>query len=114
MATSVVQEIVNSVQLTSSSATLYTAPAGTWVQILRLVATNVDTASHQITFQLVPSGGSAGTVNKTTDALVVLPHSNYPGYNEYGLVLNPGDKLAGFAESGSVVNVFASGLLTFS
>src|ERR1700689_2692924 len=101
-------EIVNSVVLTGSAAVLYTSPIGTWTQIMALTAANIDTATHVATFYIVPSGGSAGTTNISTDAQAILPGANYNGRNEYGQVLNPGDALWGKADAGSVVNVFAS------
>jgi hypothetical protein len=111
MPSSPVQPIVNQ-QLGGSAAALYTAPTGTWVQILSLKVTNVDTGSHNITLAIVPATDSYGTAFITTDALVLLAGNTYLGYNEYGLVLAPGDTLYGFADSGAKVNIFASGLLS--
>jgi hypothetical protein len=99
-------------QLSSSNAALYTAPTGTWVQILRLLAANQDTAPHQVTFYLVPSGNSAVSAYITTPALTILPGNTYLGYNENGLILGPGDRIYGFADTSAVVNCFASGLLS--
>lgn len=110
MPSSPVQPIINQ-QLGGSAAALYTAPVGTWVQILKLTVTNVDTGSHNITLAIVPSGGSYGTAFITTDALVLLAGNSYLGNNEYGLILAPGDALYGFADTGAKVNIFASGLL---
>lgn len=109
-----VQEIVSSVQLSATSALLYQAPPGVWVQIMALRASNADTSIHTVTFNVVPSGGSVGVANQTTPPLAVLPGSVYPGTNEYGLVLNPGDALWGNADTAAVVNCFASGLLSTS
>lgn len=111
MPSSPVQPIVNQ-QLANAAAALYTAPAGTWVQILSLKATNIDSGSHNITLAIVPNGSSYGTAFITTKALVLLAGNSYPGYNEYGLVLAPGDALYGFADTASDVNIFASGLLS--
>ena len=59
----------------------------------------------------MPSGGSAGTGNTSTPDKAILAGGSYNGQNEYGQVLNPGDALWGLADAGSVLNVFASGLL---
>jgi len=114
MATSPVQQIINSIQLANATASLYQAPIGTWVQILSLKATNVDTVVHTVTFQIVPSSGTGTAANTSTKTLAILPGNTYLGNNEYGLVLNPGDSIWGFADTAAVVNCFASGLLTLS
>jgi hypothetical protein len=99
-------------QLGGSEAVLYTAPTGFWVQIMALRAVNVDTGNHTVSLGIVPSGGSYSVANLTTDALALLAGNSYLGYNEYGLVLAPGDSLVGFADTGAKVNILASGLLT--
>lgn len=108
------QQIVKSVALTGTAALLYTSPAGVWTQIVALTATNIDASSHTITLNIVPSGGSAGTGNVTTPALGLLAGTSYNGRNECGQILGPGDALWGAADAPSVVNVFASGLLSTS
>lgn len=113
MASSPYQPLVNQ-QLASSAGVLYVAPTGTWVQILKLLAVNVDTGPHTITFEIVPNGDSAGTTYITSDGLTVPAGGSYLGYNEYGLVLAPGDTLYGFADTAAKVNCFVAGLLSGS
>ena len=109
MASSALQPIIN-LQLANSEAALFTAPTGYWVQIVKLLATNNDTASHQLTLAVVPSGHSYASAYITTPALSLLSGNTYLGYNEYGLVLAPGDAIYGFADTGAKVSVFATGL----
>lgn len=99
-------------QLASSAAALYSSPASTWTQLLKLVCTNTDSVSRTVTFHIVPTGGSATTANKTTIARAVAAGATWNSANEYGLVLNPGDALWGFASTAAVVNVFVSGLVS--
>lgn len=105
-----IQEIVSG-QLSNSAVALFTSPAGTWTQIIKLTCTNSDSASHNVTFHVVPSGGTALAANKTTIAKAILPGDTWNSPNEYGLVLNPGDALYGLADASAMVNVFASGIL---
>lgn len=105
-----IQEIVSG-QLSNGAVALFTSPAGTWTQIIKLTCTNTDAVSHNVTFYAVPSGGSVGSTNQTTIAKAILPGDTWNSPNEYGLVLNPGDALYGLADTGAVVNVFASGIL---
>ena len=109
--TSPLQQIVETQQLTNSAAQLYISAPGTWTQIVALGAVNIDTAVHQLTIYLVPAGSAAGTGTASTPGFTLLPGSNYNGQNEYGMVLNPGDSIWALADTGAVVNIFASGLL---
>ena len=109
--TSPVQQIIATQQLTGSAVNFYASPAGVWTQIIALGAVNVDTAVHSVTIYIVPTGGSAGAGTTTTKAFTLLPNQNYNGQNEYGMVLNPGDSIWALADTTSVVNILASGLL---
>ena len=114
MASSPSQQIVETQQLGSSPALLYDSPAGTWTQILALTATNTDTTSHTLTLYIVPAGSIATNATMTTPGRGILAGGNYHGQNETGQILNPGDALWGQADTGGVVNILASGLLTVS
>lgn len=112
MASSSIIQIINSVQLGNAAALLYTSPSvGVWTQIMKLTCTNSDTAVHAVTIYLVPSGGSHGAANVIVSAKPILAGDSYNDPNTYGLVLNPGDALWGFADTAAQVNVFASGQL---
>lgn len=110
MATSAIQAIINQ-QLVNAAAQLYVAPAGLWVQFVSLTCQNTDTVSHNVTFYIVPSGGSFGTTNLITNAQAVLSKQSWNDPFVLGKVLNPGDALFGFADTGAVVNVFAAARL---
>ena len=109
--TSPVQQIIAMQQLTGSAAVLYASPSGVWTQIISLGAINADTAVHSVTIYVVPNGGFAAASTATTLAFTLLPGQNYNGQNEYGMVLNPGDAIWALADTTSVVNILASGLL---
>lgn len=110
MATSAIQEIINT-QLTNASAALYTAPTGLWVQIVSLTCQNIDVATHNVTFHIVPSGSSSATSNIITNAQAITAGMSWNDPFVLGKVLNPGDALYGLADTGAVVNVFASARL---
>ena len=108
-----IQAIVNA-QLANSAGILFTSPGGIWTQIISLTCVNADSSTHQVTFHLVPSGGSPITANKSTILQALLPNQTWNSPNEYGKVLNPGDTLQGFADAASFVNVFVSAILASS
>jgi hypothetical protein len=112
MATSPIQEIVSSVQLQATTAQLYVS-TNVWTQIMKLTATNTDSNVHLVTFYIVPSGASVSATNMSTNGQQVLGADTFNSPNEYGLVLNPGDSLWGSADAAGVINVFASGLISF-
>jgi hypothetical protein len=105
-----IRQIANG-QLGNSAALLYVSATGTWTQIAKVTCTNTDTGTHVVTFHVVPSGGSALASNKSTITQGILPTQTWNSPNEYGLVLNPGDALYGFADTAAVVNYFVAGLL---
>jgi hypothetical protein len=98
-------------QLGSSASLLYTSATGTWTQIAKVTCTNTDTATHVVTFHIVPTGGSALFSNKSTITQGILPAQTWNSPNEYGLVLDPGDTIWGFADQAALVNYFIAGLL---
>lgn len=98
-------------QLTNAAVLLYISPTGVWTQITKLTCTNVDTAVHLVTFNVVPNGGSPVASNETTLQQAILPSQTWNSPNEYGMVLNPGDMIYGLADNGAVVNYFIAGLL---
>lgn len=105
-----IQRIV-STQLTAVASVLYASPPGTYTQIVKLTCVNTDSAGHVVTLYMIPSGGGASGTTETTLGKAILPGDTWNSPNEYGLVLNPGDALAGLADTGSVVNVFVSAVL---
>lgn len=108
-----IQPLVN-IQLTASATALYTAPAGFSVQISKVLCVNTDIAAHTVTLYVVPANASSGAGYITTDAQGLLPLQSWNSPNEAGLVLAAGDSLYGKADSGALINVFASGVVTAS
>jgi hypothetical protein len=103
-----VQCIVESQLLPNSPTVLYTAPAGTYAQIVKCSYVNTDSASRTVTSYIGPSATAASTI---TDAQAVLPGQTFNSPNEYAHVLNPGDSLWAMASVASVVAVRVSALL---
>lgn len=108
---SAIQGIVNTQLPASVGVLLYQSPSQTWTQIQKLLCVNTDAASHTVTLYIVKSGNSVGAASLTTPAQAILPQKTFNSPNEYGLILNPGDALWGFADLGAVVNIQVSGAL---
>jgi len=108
--TSSLVQIVQTQALPASPKLLYSSPAGTWTQIVKLTCVNVDlSSSHTVTIFIVPAGGAAGTSTQTTPGQSILPRSTFNSPNEYAHVLNPGDALYAQADTSGVVNILAAG-----
>lgn len=101
-------------QLSTAALLLYSSGTGVWTQISKLLCVNTDTVGRTVTFYVVPSGGSAGTANITTNAQGILNGDSFNSPNEVGLVLNPGDGIYGLASAGNVVNCLIAGVQTTS
>jgi hypothetical protein len=104
------QAIVN-VQMSAAIVRLYTSATGTWTQIGKVLACNVSSSPQTLTLYIVPQSQSAAINYITTDAQALLSGQSWNSPNEYGLVLNPGDSLAGVASNGAVINLFVTGLM---
>lgn len=102
-------EIVVAQQLGGSAAVLFTSSAGTWTRIEKVTLVNTDSASHQVTLYLVPSGGSAATNTLITMTQAISPGQSLNDVNVPGHYLNPGDALWGYADTGAKVNVMVGG-----
>lgn len=105
--------LVASAQLAGAEASIGgpTSP-GHWL-VQRAVFTNTDSVSHAITVYRVPSAGTAGVTNKVISAFVLNP-SGQPGHTYTapelaGMILNGGDTIHAFADTGAKVNVTISG-----
>lgn len=105
------QAIIASQFAPNPEAILYTSAVGVTTRIDSLVVTNTDTVTRTITIHLVPSGGSSGSGNITTDAQAVLPGQTWVSPNELGQSLNPGDFISVLASAANHLVIRASGLL---
>lgn len=99
---------------TTPGTTLYTCPAGTKAEIRKLTFKNSDTASHNVTVALIRSGASTTPAvgNIIWDAAPVPATATAPRgvecFEAQGQVLNPGDFIQAFAESGTKITPFGS------
>lgn len=108
---STIQALVNTQLVSATTGTLYTSPTGTWTQITKLLLVNTGASATTATLYVVPKGFSAAAGHITTDAQALLPLQSWNSPNEYGLVLNPGDFLAGVASAATTMNIFVAGAL---
>ena len=103
--------LVQNTQLPSSVAAQYTCVANSRVIIRHVVFCNTDTGSRAITAYIVPSGGSPGPTNMVIDAQSVAAGAAYVSPELSGCVLNAGDSLQCFADTGAKVSMNANGIV---
>lgn len=101
--------LLAAVELTTSSADLYTAATNTYVQLAQVTATNKTGTLRNVTLTITPSGGSARNVVYQQNAQLNVP-TVLSG--AIGLVLNPGDKISGLCSANSAVDLTISGFVT--
>ena len=104
-----VKEIVTAQYAPNSQTTLYVSAAGVTTRIDKLTVTNTDTVTQTISINLVPSGGSAGGSNLTTDLQAILAGATWNSPNEYGHYLNPGDFISVIASVASKLVIAVGG-----
>lgn len=101
------QKLFRGTMLTTTAATLYTAPANTTVRLTELLFANGSTADVSVTAHLVASGSAASTNNKIVPAIPL-------GANEllqlqFSTVMLTGDFISALASSASQIVAYGSG-----
>jgi hypothetical protein len=104
----VIQPIVEPVQLTNADATYFTALVPT--QITNLVVCNPTAGAAWINVNWIPSGGSVGAANLVVYERYVQPGETWKIGPMIGQVLAVGDKLSMKASAGTTLNVMGSGI----
>lgn len=99
-------------QLTGSAATLATVPTTEdWI-VDDVVLCNTDSASHTVTLNFVPPGGSAAVANELLSAFAVAASTTTSlaaTLGKLGIVLEAGWFVSGVASTASKVNVWVVG-----
>lgn len=91
-------------QLAAVAGTIYTCPATPAAYVVngRIRFTNTDSAAHQVTAYLVPSGGSSGASNAFLTAYSIAANS----FLDIDLPqMGPGDFLQAFADTANKITV---------
>lgn len=96
--------------LTNAAAAYVTASGTSTLIIKKAVFTNTDTVARTITVHRVPSGGSATTANMVLKEVSLSAGQTYDATSLGNMVLTSGATLQALASTGSVVNLFVSGL----
>lgn len=102
--------LVAAQDLANASALLYTSPAagkGTWID--KVTAVNHDAAAHTVTFNHVPSAGSAADANLVVQAKSIAAGATDTLPELVGKFLPPGAALYGFADAATSVNIEING-----
>lgn len=94
--------------LGTSTATLYTVPASTWLMLRNVFFCNTNASARDYTMYIVPSGSSAGDSNKIFGA-ISLAGLGRDGWGAW-TTLEPGDTIRAKASNASSIAVNISGL----
>jgi hypothetical protein len=94
--------LVSAKEAETTQTTQYTAPAGTRVILDKVTGTNTGAGSAQLSFNLVPLGGSAGASNTVVKTKALSPGECYTFPEIVGHVLAPGDFVSTLASAASV------------
>jgi hypothetical protein len=109
-AASISPVVVNSAQLSTSEAALYTVPAATSVKIASASICNITGSTVNVWLSIIKSGGTMGDgthrvlnnyplqANDTLDLTMVR-----------GAMLGPGDFIAGYAGSATAIDLVLTG-----
>jgi len=100
------------IQVGSAATIIVNSPSNAALTFIQATATNVDSASHNLTLYRVSSGGSAGTANIIGADAMVISGGVTAALPIVGQSLIQGQMLEGKADAGSVVNVNVSWLVT--
>ena len=103
-------QMVSNTQLPSAAAAQYACPLNSRVIIRHVVFTNTDSSARTVTAHIVPSGGSLSNATMVIDAQSIAAGAAYVSPELSGLVLNAGDQLECFADTGAKVTMNASGI----
>jgi hypothetical protein len=93
--------------LTTSAATLYTAPAATTVRLTELMLSNGTTLDVTATVHLVASGSAASTVNKIVPGVSI--GGNQLVQLQFNSVMATGDFISALASSANGIVAYGSG-----
>jgi hypothetical protein len=96
--------------LTTGAVAYVTASGSQTLIIKKAIFTNTDVAARTITVHRVPSGGAAAAGNMVIQAFSLSAGQTYDATALGNMVLTPGATLQALASTGSVVNLFVSGL----
>lgn len=92
-------------QPSNSDTDLVTCPANTQIIIKKCTATNDTSTATTMTFNKIPSGGSAGDTNLVMNLRPIGPYETYECPEIVGMILTAGQKLSGKMGAASQVTV---------
>lgn len=114
-----VGSIIGQVQLGATATNLLTTSpvaAGSYVKVAKVVLCNTSASAVTVTYGAVKSGGSLGDTACTTKTWPLgaagSTTSTLDATELAGMMLGPGDFLAGLASTGSVVTATVSGAVS--
>lgn len=102
--------MVQNLLLPNAAAVQYTCPVNSRVVIRHVTFTNDDTGARTVSAHIVPSGGSVSAATLVMDVQSISSKATYVSPELSGVVLNAGDTLQCFADTGAKVAMNASGI----
>jgi len=104
------KRLIEGSQLTTTTATYYTAPPNQSAIIRRVTLVNTTGTARTVNLYLVPDGDSAGAANQIMSARTISANESYSEPDVEGHVLGAGGTIQADADSGSAVTIIASGV----
>lgn len=92
----------------TSATTVYTVSAGKAAMVAKALIVNVTATAVVVTFNLVPSGSTAGPANRVVSAFSLAPNDTMVMPELDGAFLGEGDLLSISAGTGAAVTVVLS------
>lgn len=108
--TVIAKRLIKGAQLTTSTASLYTAPASTTAITKRVQFSNPSAVPASITAWVVPASGSASAQYQYINSLSMSPGETYTSPELSGVVLAAGDSIQALASVANAISVMASGV----
>ena len=111
VAASISPVVVNSAQLSTSEAALYTVPASTSVKIATASICNITTGSVNVWLSIVKSGGTMGDgTHRILNSYPLAANDSFSLKDLLGgAMLGPGDYIAGYAGTATAIDLVLTG-----
>lgn len=108
MSTYTTKQLTAVTTLTTSAATMYTAPASTTTTVKTILLSNYSAADVQATVYLIPSGGTAANGNAILGSVNVA--ANTTTVIDTAVVMPAASFIQAKASAGTALNIHISGI----
>lgn len=110
VAASISPQVIVSQQLAAADAAVYTVPASTSVKVSQSTLCNTSASAVTVYLSLIQTGGTVDATHRVISGYSLAANDTLPlaGYIS-GAMLGPGDKIAAYASTASVVDLVITG-----